>query len=211
MTHPAWLISKLIAVGWFIAAAAIMSAEVRMANVSKTRSKALTKKTSTTASPRRFRPLGLSLAIIGTALLYGVVPLLWALPSFTLWLRSMQTGRNSALDGIAGAAFQGGEIGTLTVILGVAILIATPFAWIGRPPRTRWLLIGLVWISTLLQLARIWGALSLNTGDGFAGGSLDQAIASVLTCQLPLIIVMPLYVTWYLNRAPARKFYGVEQ
>lgn len=181
-----------------------------MTNVSKTRSKPIAKPI-TKSGNRRVRPVGLSLAIIGTALLFGVVPILWMLPSFMLWLRSMQTGRSGALEGIAGAAFQGGEIGTLTMVLAVAILIATPFAWIGRPPRTRWLLIGLVWISTLLQFARAYSTLTINTGDSLSGGNLDQAITSVQACQVPLTFLMLVYVSWYMNRAPARKFYGVEQ
>lgn len=146
--------------------------------------------------PTRRRPLGLTIALLATAIGYGIIPLLPLL--LILWSRLTRRSVTAEL--------LGGDLFGITTVLGVLSLIVCLLAWIGRPARIRWVLIGLIWVQSGLLLFRIVQSLTA-TPDliGSVGGSLSGF--SGLLCQLPTLLFVPLYVTWYLNRAPARAFY----
>jgi len=160
-------------------------------------------------SERRYRPLGLSIAILMTVVVYGLYPLIWLWPSIWSAIRSQTTGRyvDPMFD------FVGGTWGQLSIFTGVCILIAAVFAWRGRTRGARFGFLGFVWLATAFQLLRTLQGIQptgvpLANGEAFVGGNIEGVLASVLLCQLPFILFLPLYVTWYLNRAPARRFYG---
>lgn len=143
---------------------------------------------------QRFRPLGLSIAVLGTGVLYGLLPMF----PLMLLLLTLLRGRSSG----AGLV---GQSTWVNVGLGVVALISSIAAWIGRPGWTRWLLIVVVWLTTIYRLVDIVGAYTAPR-DPFSGGSFSD-IKEVYLCIGPALILFALYVTWYMNRAPARAFY----
>lgn len=145
---------------------------------------------------RRYRPLGLMIAIAATAVGYGLLPMFPLL--LMLWTRATQR--------LAGIDFIGGSVGWLGVGLGALTLIASVAAWIGRPRGVRLFLIGMVWLQVIFNVARLIASLSSPPTLTEVGGTFAPA-ATGLICQAPLLTLVPLYVTWYLNRAPARQFY----
>lgn len=145
---------------------------------------------------RRYRPLGLMIAIAATAVGYGLLPMFPLL--LMLWTRATQR--------LAGIDFIGGSVGWLGVGLGVVTLIASVAAWVGRPRGVRLFLIGMVWIQVIFTVARLIASLSSPPTLTEVGGTFAPT-ATGLICQAPLLTLVPLYVTWYLNRAPARQFY----
>jgi hypothetical protein len=136
------------------------------------------------------------IAIAATGVGYGLLPMFPLL--LTLWTNLTQR--------LAGIDFIGGSVGWLGVSLGALTLIACVAAWIGRPRGVRLFLIGMVWIQVIFNLARLIASLSSAPTLPEVGGTFLNN-ASVLICQAPLLTLVPLYVTWYLNRAPARQFY----
>lgn len=149
---------------------------------------------------KRYRPLGLTIAIVSIAIGYGIIPMLPIL--LILW--SQITRRNVGVD------FVGGPTGWFDVGLGALTLLGCLFAWVGRPYGVRRALLALVWMRTLLIAVRIVEAVTAPAVViGEVGGTFSGATG--LLCQLPLILFIPLYATWYLNRAPARQFYAPRQ
>lgn len=145
-----------------------------------------------------YRPPGLAIAIIGSGVIYGLYP---AIPlALIIWSQAGQR--------LIGVDFVGGTIGAIGVLLGLLVVCACVLAWIGRPRQIRSLLIGLLWLSTALQLYRQYGSATVNTlENGIVGGNITVP-TSVSVLQTVLLIVIPLYATWYMNRAPARQFYA---
>ena len=155
-------------------------------------------KGSSLAEERVRRPPGVTLALVAVALLYGVRPLLEA----ALFHRLDATADEALIPG-------GITISVWTSVegaVGGVMLILCALTWIGRPPRIRWALIGAMIALTAVNLFRIiqaWG----TTPDPVFGGQVQSALRNVLLCQFPLMVLVPLYVVWYLNRAPARAFF----
>jgi hypothetical protein len=150
---------------------------------------------STAQPEKRYRPLGLSVAIVATAVLYGIGPLMPIL--LLLWVNT--EGHSMGAQLIDSLAW-------INVGLSLLILVASVLAWIGRPYWARWLLIGLVLLATALRIYQV--AQSMSAGPGEVGGNLSALTQPLALCQLPLLILVPLYIAWYMNRAPARAFYG---
>jgi hypothetical protein len=147
---------------------------------------------------RIYRPFGLSLAIFTTAVIYGVLPLAEV---YVLWRMNAAATDAYIIGGV--------EISTWTILqglLGGIMLITCSLAWWGRPPQIRFVLVGLLLLLTAANLYRIvetW----ITPADPIFGGQTQAAIRDFLRCQLPIMILVPLYVVWYINRAPARAFY----
>src|SRR5215475_4481114 len=106
----------------------------------------MTAHTRRTAPVEVYRPLGLSIAILASALFYGIFPslplLLW------VWIKITRPG-------YIGVDFIGGGLGQLSIAMGLLTLVACIPAWLGRPPLIRWGLIILIWLQTALQLYRL--------------------------------------------------------
>jgi hypothetical protein len=142
------------------------------------------------------RPYGVTVAVLTATLLYGIWPLMPLLP--VIW--SQANGRNFGVD------FIGGPLGWISMGLAALILIASVFAWIGRPRWIREFYLGLVWLATLVRIIQSIQRLR-SAGIDDVGGSLSPSPFTILT-QFAILILIPLYITWYLNRAPAREFYN---
>ncbi len=143
------------------------------------------------------------IALLATVALYCILPVF---PVLLIVIGALR--RSSDINNLT-AQFTGGPLGWISAALGILTLVVCVFAWIGRPARSRWTLIGLVWLATALRLVQTTQALSAHSGViGTVGGSGDAVTRSIALCQLPMLILVPLYITWYMNRAPARAFYS---
>jgi hypothetical protein len=147
---------------------------------------------------RARRPLGLTLALLATAVWFGVLPLL----ELYFMRRIGATAEEALVPG-------GIEITTwdwLEGACGLTMLLLCVLAWWGRPAWVRFVLQGGVLLLTTVFLYRIIQA-AVNPADPIYGGQVQEALRGALLCQLPAMVLVPLYVVWYLNRAPARAFY----
>jgi hypothetical protein len=96
----------------------------------------------------------------------------------------------------------------LDVTVGLLILLICVLAWIGRPRWVRWVLILSVWLATAYQLQGLLQATKPGAvTHGLTGGTITDLSQSVVPCLVIMLIAIPLYITWYMNRAPARAFY----
>ncbi|HVO44498.1 MAG TPA: hypothetical protein VMT34_17855 [Aggregatilineales bacterium] len=155
-------------------------------------------KKRTSAVPVRFRPLGLSLAILASGVMYGIFPLIPLIlviiavirkPSFTFDLSLI-----------------GGTLGAINMLLGVITLVTCVPAWIGRPNYSRWALIVMVWIDAAIVVYRL--ALINQPYACFNTACPEiRIVEPILYCMVAIVVAVSLYVTWYMNRAPAREFY----
>lgn len=162
-------------------------------------------------SGRPPRTLGLSLAIIVSVLLFSVLPLLQTGAILLLDWRLRQAQLDiGGTDMIAGGGdFRGVDDVLLAfqAISGVIFLVLAVMAWRGRPRWSRGALIALVIILTVVSLLNAFAGLTAqpNASTGIDSGA---EFARQLICgRLTLSILIPLYVIWYLNRAPARAFF----
>ncbi|MBI5960060.1 MAG: hypothetical protein HY866_15070 [Chloroflexi bacterium] len=154
-----------------------------------------------TAKPkdqRIYRPFGLSIAIFAAAVIYGILPLAEV---YVLWRMNAAATDAYLIAGVEITTWK-----ALQGLLGGVMLITCLLAWWGRPPQIRFVLVGLLLLLTSANLYRIvetW----ITPADPIFGGQTQAAIRDFLRCQLPIMILVPLYVVWYINRAPARAFY----
>ncbi len=147
---------------------------------------------------RRYRPLGLTIALLATVGLYGLWPMLPTL--LLLWVDAR------------GHQNVGGEIintlGWVNTAFGFITVVACVMAWVGRPRWSRWLVIALVLVATVFRLVQTVQSLTTSScGIGQVCGSLQALERPYGLCQGLMLILVPLYIVWYMNRAPARAFY----
>jgi membrane protease YdiL (CAAX protease family) len=159
------------------------------------------------------RTFGLSLAILASIFIFSVLPLMQVGVVLLLDARIQQATADLQLGTQAPLAVGGNFTGVSTAALaaqtsmGVGFLVIAIFAWVGRPPFIRW-----VMMAAVLALTAIQGVITLITlftpPDVSAGIDSGNAVAQpLLWLRLALILFVPLYVLWYMNRAPARAFY----
>jgi len=171
------------------------------------------------------RPFGVTLAIFVSVIIYSVIPLL----QIGMILLVEQHFRNlnstplllpdgsTTEQGVVGGDFRG-DLATNQIILqgvlALAFLVVAYFAWRGRPKQMRFIFIGSVLLLTALTLGLtvIPTLLEGTSGSGLSlsfdsGGTLDALSIPLLCLQFVSSVLVPLYVIWYLNRAPARAFY----
>jgi len=157
------------------------------------------------------RTFGISLAILLSVFMFTVIPLTQVA---VLALVQARASRVELTENSAGALFAGGNFGGISnpmliiqAMLGVIYLIVALFAWRGRPKSIRVLVVISVCVLTVLYVWDILGALfsPLAISAGFDSGT---EISRTLQCiRLISNLLIPLYIVWYLNRAPARAFY----
>lgn len=162
------------------------------------------------------RPFGVSLAILASVLLFTVIPMLqvgmillvehhFRNLDNTITLPSGET-----LEGFSGGDFRGGitdERLILQTVMGVGFLVVAALAWYGKPPQMRYVMLLSVLILTAISLGLTIIPSLLDESSPTSGGSLDSLIAPLRCFQLSITLLVPVYVVWYLNRAPARAFY----
>lgn len=160
------------------------------------------------------RPLGLTIAILVAIIFYSIIPLLFTAQLLLVeaHMASMETEWYVDEDDTVEQIASGGDLtggitrfdmivqGVLAVIfLGVAF-----FAWRGKPRIMRHVYVLAVIITSLVTL---FVTIFPSATGGLSGGSLDSFSRLLNPTVLVFNILLPLYVIWYLNRAPARAFY----
>lgn len=161
------------------------------------------------------RPLGVSLAIVVSLILYTILPLLqvgflWIVQERTAAIRlPLPEGGESEVPLAVGGSLGGLDVGVLwlQVTLAIVFLVICVMAWLGRPPAIRWIMtaavVGLTLTTGAITIAQVSEQLDLRFG-------LDSAAAigqSLAWGRFVAGALVALYVVWYLNRAPARAFY----
>lgn len=149
-------------------------------------------------SQRVYRPLGLSIAIVSTGLIYGLLPLVTIYFKWRIGAIQDKGLIESGID-ITTWDWLGGAFGLVMLALCVP-------AWLGRPARIRWVFVGALLVVVAIHALRIVQVWTEDV-DPIFGGQPEQAVHDFLLCQVPVLVMVPLYVVWYLNRAPARAFY----
>jgi hypothetical protein len=160
------------------------------------------------------RTFGLSLAILASTMIFSVLPLMQVGVVLLLQTRLQQATANLQLEeGVAPIAVGGDYLGVSPLALiaqmsmGIAFLIIAIFAWRGRPAFIRQLMIGAVLAMTAIHAFSTVSTLFAQP-DFSAGLDSGDAIARpLLWLRLALVLLIPLYVLWYMNRGPARAFY----
>ncbi len=160
------------------------------------------------------RPLGLTLAITLSAMLYAL------LPALLLGYKLLVQDRINRIDApvifegqvyeslASGGSFQvsGAEIAVQSVSIALFLLVAI-LAWRGGRPWIRPLFTGTVLayggLTAFVTLRNLLAPLSIEQGLS----SLDALTRQGLCGVLVTTVLIPLYVLWYVNRAPARAFY----
>jgi len=153
------------------------------------------------------RPLGLSLAIITSVMLFSLLPIAQVI----IFIALRQRFQN--LEFLEGGGAIGGDLQVsdtallLQVVGGLIFLVIGIFAWRGKPASSRYFLILGVIILTAITIGVT--LISLNTPPDIEFG-VDSAKSlqdSLLRARLTVTALVALYVVWYVNRGPARAFY----
>lgn len=162
------------------------------------------------------RPFGVSLAILASVLLFSLIPLLQTgmvllvEAHFRNLDNTITLPSGEVLEGFSGGDFRGGisdERLILNIATAVIFLFVAALAWRGKPPYMRYVMLVSVTLLTAISLGLTIIPSLLNQNTATSGGSLDALVTPLLCLQLALHILIPVYVVWYLNRAPARAFY----
>lgn len=167
----------------------------------------------TTSSVKPGRPLGVSLAILMSVLLFCILPLtlvgLYLLTNRQVYI-DFETENALGTSGIAaGSGILGISINTLAVqtITGLVFMVIAVFAWRGRPPEVRFVFVAAVLVVTGLALVtNILPAINAQCSQLPCDSGIE-ANRAVAAAQFPAFVLVPLYVIWYMNRGPARAFY----
>ncbi|MGQ9887930.1 MAG: hypothetical protein ACUVSX_05505 [Aggregatilineales bacterium] len=158
--------------------------------------------------PKPGRPLGLSIAIITSVMLFSLLPLLQV--GILLLLRE----RFGAVEYLEG----GGAVGSYMLgisdskllvqfALGLAFLLIAAAAWRGRPSRIRIVLIAAVLFLTALTIVFDLSALAQPAAPDEGFDSSADLTDNLQRARVALSVLVGLYVIWYVNRGPARAFY----
>lgn len=161
------------------------------------------------------RPFGLSLAIILSVGLYVVLPVFQLVVQVGLQERISQIDSPIEVDGreltagAIGGSFtlvSAAELVVQTVAAGAFLAVAI-FAWRGRPRGIRIgftvMVLMYAGVTAFVTARTLLARSDLSQGISSADELVRQALCGVLVTT----IVIPLYVVWYINRAPARAFY----
>jgi len=155
------------------------------------------------------RPFGLSLAILASAMLFSILPLMQVGTILLLRRRFQGTSLNGVNPAAAGGALNGiPDISLIIqVILGIIFLVIAVFAWRGRPAWIRFAM--LIAVAILAIVTVILSIVPLVTNpDVNAGIDSGAAISqTLLSWRLISSVLVAFYVVWYVNRGPARAFY----
>lgn len=159
------------------------------------------------------RPFGVTIAILISVLFFSVLPLLFvgmrvAIEDYVtrpkeIILPDGTVTTDAGLSGIEESAFTSAEV-VFQVGVSLAFVVVAVFAWRGRPKYMRFvLMVSVLLLAGILIFQQVTGVQDANRD----GGSLDNIVSVLLQGQVIAYIILPLYVVWYLNRAPARAFY----
>lgn len=153
------------------------------------------------------RPLGLSLAILISVVLFSLLPI-----GQVIFVLSLQRQFES-IEFLEGGGAVGGSLQVsqtnliIPVILGVLFLVIAILAWRGRPPQIRFVFVAAVIIVTLVTIALSTAGVAqpADVSQGIDSGM--QLTSSLMSARVLVSVLVALYVIWYVNRGPARAFF----
>ena len=144
---------------------------------------------------RPTRPLGLTLMLIACFALYVLLPLVSVLFP---WFVALQV---RPADGDSGARLGGG--GVAQIIYSLVFAAVLLLAWRGRPARIRWAVAGLALLQAAVVLVN--GVVVLSQPPPLDSmGELQRNAQPLLMVSA---LTLGLFVSWYVNRAPAVAFF----
>ena len=161
------------------------------------------------------RTVGLSLAILASAMLFAILPLTQVALVLGIRYKVQQASLplpgevDPAIPMASGGDFTGVSDLNLAIqtVLAVIFLVIAVCAWIGRP---RWIRLAM-WVAVVI-LTLVTAALTivpmLSSPDFSQGFDSGAGIAqTLLSGRLLVSLLLALYVVWYMNRGPARAYY----
>jgi hypothetical protein len=157
------------------------------------------------------RPFGVSLAIIASACLFSILPLLQV--GLVLMVRQHFLNMDFQESGMEVIAMGGDLLGVpessliLQTFLSFLFMFIAVFAWRGKPESMRFILVGAVFSLTVIKLISVVAPLFAQQTIQLGANSLDGIMQSLARGQFVLELLVFLYVVWYMNRGPARAFY----
>jgi hypothetical protein len=157
------------------------------------------------------RPFGVSLAIIASLILFTLFPLIEVgmVLSVRLHFANVTFQDGGPQPFAMGADFLGIPDSKifLQAIIALIFLIIAIFAWRGRPPYMRYVLMLTCAGLTLFSIASV--VIGQLSRQDLANGvsSLDSILNSLSLGEFVMGFLVTVYVVWYLNRGPARAFY----
>jgi hypothetical protein len=153
------------------------------------------------------RPLGLSLAIIISAMLFSLLPIAQVI-FFLMMRQRLQNVEFLEGGGAMGGDFQISDSALIWQLIGGLIfLVIAIFAWRGKPRSIRFLLILAVLILTAITIGVTVASLNAAPDIQLGIDSAKSLEDSLLRARLVVTALVSLYVVWYVNRGPARAFY----
>jgi hypothetical protein len=157
-----------------------------------------TSETPATEGKRRvFRPLGLTIGLIGIIPLFGLEPLIWLYVAIRL---------NTDADGIISGGLPLDHWRWAAGIAGVVVIITSLMAWVGKPRAVQFLVQAAVVTSFALSLVSVWVRIYGDCAGCLFDGA-TQLLDDIFRCKIPIQILALLYFLWYINRAPSRAFF----
>lgn len=157
------------------------------------------------------RPLGVSLAIIASLIIFSVTPLLQVglLLSVKLHFQNMTYPEGSPQPIFEGSDIIGISYASIAIqaALALVFLVIAVLAWRGRPAFIRYILMTLVVAYTAIQFAVLISQNLQQQNLQVGVSSFDSIIHSMAATEFVTGALVTLYVVWYLNRGPARAFY----
>jgi hypothetical protein len=146
------------------------------------------------------RPLGLTLALSGSTLVFSLIPL------FVVGTIVYLNNRVYASEdgGFVGFNLPGFDISPLIVFSGTAIffMVMAVVAWKRRHPAMR-----VVFPLLTVIYAAFWVLSMLPTGTEASVDSMQQAQSGLIDFYLVVVVGTAIYVTWFMNRWSSRAFY----
>lgn len=158
------------------------------------------------------RPFGVTLAILLCVLFFSLIPLI-SVGSRVMIERHITRDQTfvlpdgSTVEAISGVD-EGGALdeGAVRVQIAVSVffIVVAFFAWRGRSNVMRYLFMAAV---VGIALILLYQNFVLFRDSGFEGGTGEALLRFLRNINILFLILLPAYVVWYLNRAPARAFY----
>ncbi len=166
----------------------------------------------TKTSTKPGRPFGVILAILLSVLFFSVIPGLTVLSRIMIeehitreQVITLQDGSQvTVTSGIDEDSALGQTRLQIQLAISIGFIVVAIFAWRGRPAWMRYL-----FMLTVLGIAGIllFQSFTLFRENNLTGGTGEAFFQFLQNTNILFLILVPVYVVWYLNRAPARAFY----
>jgi hypothetical protein len=162
------------------------------------------------------RPFGVTLAILLCILFFAIIPSLTILSRIMIERHIASNNTFIMPDGTETTIISGGTDDNIQSYfddsafyqqMGISLFVVIfgIFAWRGKPAWIRYAFMAIVLI---ISATLIYQNLVLfQSSTDLQGGTGQTLFDFIRNSNILFLFLLPLYVIWYLNRAPARAFY----